>query len=135
MGVERTDRVEVEDGSFDAWVALPEGGSGPGVLLLHEIFGIAEFAKTKASGLASSRYVVVVPDVFWRLVPGFLAPDSDIGVQQGMATASLRSTFAFSVALEADPDPLVSFYGSGTPSRTRSTPCSRTRTPRRRAGP
>ena len=33
MGDERTDRVDVADGSAEAVVAVPEDGSGSGVLL------------------------------------------------------------------------------------------------------
>lgn len=84
---ERTDRIEVADGGFEAFVAVPDGGAGPGILLLHEIFGIAEFAKAKARELADAGYVVVVPDVFWRVQPGFVAPDTEEGVQEGMAMA------------------------------------------------
>jgi carboxymethylenebutenolidase len=88
MAEERSERVEVDDGSFGAFLALPQGGGGPGILLLHEIFGIAEFAKAKARDLADAGYVVLVPDVFWRLKPGFLAPDTEEGVQEGMAMAN-----------------------------------------------
>ncbi len=152
MTVERTERIEMADGSCEAFVAVPDGGAGAGILLLHEIFGIAEFAKAKARDLAAAGYVVVVPDVFWRVQPGFLAPDTEEGVGQGMAMANrffaevapeqmatdlgaalehlrhltevggrkvaalgycLGGTLAFTVAVSADPDALVSYYGSG----------------------
>lgn len=38
MGDERTDRIHVPDESSEAVVALPDGGSGPGVLLLTSSF-------------------------------------------------------------------------------------------------
>ena len=38
MGDERTDRIHVPDGSSEAVVALPDGGSGPGGLLLTSAF-------------------------------------------------------------------------------------------------
>jgi len=152
MARERTQRIEVEAGSFDAFVSTPDSGSGPGILLLHEIFGIAEFARAKARDLAEAGFVVLVPDLFWRIQPGFLAPDTDEGVQQGMAMANrffaevapeqtrsdlsaalhhlrampevsgrkvgtlgycLGGTLAFALAVAADPDALVSYYGSG----------------------
>lgn len=77
MATERSEPVEVGDGSFGAFLAVPEGGAGPGVLLLHEIFGIADFAQGKARDLAGAGYVVLVPDLFWRLEPGFVAPDTE----------------------------------------------------------
>ena len=88
MTAERTVQVTVDDGSFDAFLAVPDSGRGPGILLLHEIFGIADFAKGKARDLAAAGYVVLVPDIFWRVHPGFLAPDTEEGVQQGMAMAN-----------------------------------------------
>ncbi len=48
MSAERTERVQVDDGPFEACVTVPDGGSGSGVLLLHEIFAIAESAKATA---------------------------------------------------------------------------------------
>src|SRR5262245_10507120 len=56
--------------SFRAWVARPEGGSGPVLLLMHEIFGVNPQMREVADDLAAEGYVVVVPDLFWRLKPG-----------------------------------------------------------------
>jgi carboxymethylenebutenolidase len=57
-------------GTFSAYVATPELGSGPGVVLLQEIFGVTQFMREAADHLAAEGYVVVVPDLFWRLEPG-----------------------------------------------------------------
>jgi len=51
---------------FDAHVFVPEE-DGPGIVLLQEIFGVGEFLQTKARLLADLGYVVLVPDLFWRV--------------------------------------------------------------------
>ncbi|HVC15448.1 MAG TPA: dienelactone hydrolase family protein [Acidimicrobiales bacterium] len=51
---------------FDAHAFVPDE-SGPGVLLLQEIYGVGEFLQAKATLLAGLGYAVLVPDVFWRV--------------------------------------------------------------------
>ncbi|RYC05274.1 dienelactone hydrolase family protein [Nocardioides zhouii] len=45
---------------------LPASGSGPGVLLLQEIFGISPYIERRAQDLADLGYVVVAPEIWWR---------------------------------------------------------------------
>lgn len=59
--------VEVAGGAMTAHRWLPESGSGPGVLLLQEIFGVSDYVERRAAELAEAGYVVIVPEVFWRL--------------------------------------------------------------------
>ena len=72
-------KVNVDDGSFDAYVALPAAGRGPAIILLHEIFGVNESMRRTADLFAEEGYVVVVPDLFWRFQPhielGYSADD------------------------------------------------------------
>jgi carboxymethylenebutenolidase len=56
-------------GSFRAYLSRPAKGSGPGLLLLQEIFGVNETMRAHADQLAEAGYTVVVPDLFWRLEP------------------------------------------------------------------
>lgn len=74
-----TDRYESiasgDGGSFAAYCAMPEAGSGPGVLLFQEIFGINDNMRGIADKLAAAGYVVLVPDMFWRLEPRFERSD------------------------------------------------------------
>lgn len=79
----RNESVEVADGAFDAHVALPPSGGGPGILLLQEIFGVNEFLRAKAADLADLGYVVLAPDVFWRVEPGVDLPHDESALQQG----------------------------------------------------
>jgi carboxymethylenebutenolidase len=72
----RTEQVPVDGGSFDLHVWLPPHGSGPGILLLQEIFGVGAYIRAVAARLARDGYVVAAPDLFWRISPGW-APDHD----------------------------------------------------------
>lgn len=67
----QTIEIAAEDGkSFSAYLATPNQGKGPGLILLQEIFGINGFMKETADRFAEEGYVVVVPDLFWRMAPG-----------------------------------------------------------------
>jgi carboxymethylenebutenolidase len=65
-----------EGGSFEAYCAKPANGSGPGIVMIQEIFGITEWIKKMADRFAEQGYLVVAPDMFWRLDPGFIADPS-----------------------------------------------------------
>ena len=52
-----------------AYLALPPGGSGPGLLLYQEIFGVNAHIRTVAEQYALAGFVVMAPDVFWRQAP------------------------------------------------------------------
>ncbi|QNK72317.1 dienelactone hydrolase family protein [Variovorax sp. PAMC28562] len=56
-------------GSFRGYLALPAGGSGPGLVLAQEIFGINSTMRDVADYYAEEGYVVLVPDIFWRQEP------------------------------------------------------------------
>jgi carboxymethylenebutenolidase len=72
----RYEKVTANDGGqFDAFCALPESGTGPGVLLFQEIFGINDNIRELATRLAGEGYVVLAPDMFWRLEPRFERKD------------------------------------------------------------
>jgi len=81
----RTDDVTAHDGgTFHALVVLPEAGRGPGVLLLHEIMGIGDYIELVAERLADLGYVVVVPDLFWRIDPDHPLPSDEAGLGQAL---------------------------------------------------
>jgi carboxymethylenebutenolidase len=56
-----------DSGSVPAFVFLPASRSGPGLVLLQEIFGVTEYISSRARDLANLGYVVVVPELYWRL--------------------------------------------------------------------
>lgn len=57
-------------GSFRAYLATPSGGTGPGLVLAQEIFGVNQTMRDVADYYAEEGYVVLVPDLFWRQEPG-----------------------------------------------------------------
>jgi carboxymethylenebutenolidase len=80
----RVESVEVPGGSLDLPVWLPAGGSGPGLLLIQEIFGISDYIRAVAEDLAALGYVVAAPDLFWRIEPGFQATHDADGLAKAM---------------------------------------------------
>ncbi|MFO1067490.1 MAG: dienelactone hydrolase family protein [Geminicoccaceae bacterium] len=76
-------QVKAKDGgAFKAYVAKPAQGSGPGIVLLQEIFGVNSTMREQADAWAAEGYVVVVPDLFWRIKPGIELDYSPEGWQE-----------------------------------------------------
>jgi carboxymethylenebutenolidase len=55
-----------DGGEFDAYLALPASGYGPGIVVLQEIFGINKFLRDVADWYAAHGFVALCPDLFWR---------------------------------------------------------------------
>ncbi len=64
-----------DGGEFDAYVALPASGYGPGIVVLQEIFGVNQYLRDVAGWYAAHGFVAVVPDLFWRIQPGIELSD------------------------------------------------------------
>ncbi len=63
--------IRAEDGgAFAGYLSIPPAGSGPGLVILQEIFGVNEHIRSVADRYAEEGYVVLAPDLFWRLKPG-----------------------------------------------------------------
>jgi carboxymethylenebutenolidase len=59
--------VATSDGDMPCHLWLPASGRGPGILLLQEIFGVSRYIEQRAQDLADLGYVVLAPEIFWRL--------------------------------------------------------------------
>jgi carboxymethylenebutenolidase len=79
---ERVEQVGTPDGAFDLNVWVPSRGSGPGLVLIQEIFGVGDYIRAVAGDLAGLGYVVGAPDLFWRLRPGFRVAGDDAGLAE-----------------------------------------------------
>lgn len=55
-----------DGGSFTGYLATPASGSGPGVLVIQEIFGINPGIRAIADRLAANGFMALAPDLFWR---------------------------------------------------------------------
>lgn len=73
-----------DGGSFEAYVARPAAGVGPGLLVIQEIFGINATMREIADSYAAEGYVAIVPDLFWRLEPGVQLSDSGLDFARAM---------------------------------------------------
>jgi carboxymethylenebutenolidase len=61
--------IPTQGGTFQGYLSLPPAGKGPGLLLLQEIFGVNQHIRGVADQYALDGYVVLAPDVMWRLEP------------------------------------------------------------------
>ncbi|GAC1419982.1 MAG: dienelactone hydrolase family protein [Burkholderiaceae bacterium] len=62
--------INSQDGkTFQAYLASPPTGRGPGIVLIQEIFGVNAHIKAIADQYALDGYVVLAPDLFWRQQP------------------------------------------------------------------
>jgi carboxymethylenebutenolidase len=82
------DRIEIvaaDGGRFDAYLAIPEAGSGPGLVLIQEIFGVNQHMRDVADLYAAEGYVVLCPDLFWRMEKGIELGQGDADRQKAFA--------------------------------------------------
>lgn len=96
---------------FDAYLARPPSGRGPGLLLLQEIFGVNAHIRGVAEQYAADGFVVLAPDVFHRQAPrvalGYAGDDWQraIALMQGLKPDEARADLAIAVAaLRARPE-------------------------------
>ncbi len=66
-----TIKVTSKNGTFDAYLALPEGGGpAPGVIVIQEVFGVNSHIQDVTRRIADAGFVALAPDMFWPLEPG-----------------------------------------------------------------
>lgn len=141
--------VPTDAGEMPSHLWHPPSGSGPGLLLLQEIFGVSGYIRRRAADLAEAGYVVLAPELYWRLGAGPVDESAPGAIEEAMgrmqqldwattvadavaALGALRGRsevvggtgvigfcfgggLGFNVAAVADPDVLVSYYGSAIP--------------------
>jgi carboxymethylenebutenolidase len=75
-------QIPLADGIADAYLAVPSGGVGPGVLLWIDAIGLRPQIKQMADRIAGWGYVVLAPNVFYRAgdAPS-LVPTADLRIQ------------------------------------------------------
>src|SRR6266702_4268464 len=80
------DIAAADGGAFKGYLTVPASGSGPGILLLQEIFGVNASMREVADYYAEEGYVVLTPDLFWRLEPG---------IELGYSEADFNKAFGY----------------------------------------
>jgi len=74
-----------DGGSFEAYLALPASGYGPGIVVLQEIFGVNPFVRKVADWYAAHGFVALCPDLFWRQEPGIELTDQGDDLNKAFA--------------------------------------------------
>ena len=82
-----------DGGTFKAYLTVPASGSGPGILLLQEIFGVNKSMREVADYYAEEGYVVLAPDLFWRMEPG---------IELGYSEADFNKAFGYYQRFDAN---------------------------------
>lgn len=80
--------IPTRDGQqFQGYLSLPPTGSGPGIVLIQEIWGVNHHIRTVADQYALSGYTVLAPDVFWRIEPRLDLDYNEAGNRRAFALA------------------------------------------------
>ena len=87
------DIAAADGGTFKGYLTVPASGSGPGILLLQEIFGVNSSMREVADYYAEEGYVVLAPDLFWRLEPG---------IELGYSEADFNKAFGYYQRFDAN---------------------------------
>lgn len=60
-------QIDSLDGALiPAYAAYPSSGNGPGLILIHEVFGLNPVMRALCDNYAARGYIAVCPDLFWR---------------------------------------------------------------------
>jgi len=89
-------------GDIPALLCVPDSGTGPGVVLVQEIFGVNGYIRDVAERLANEGYVVAAPHMYWRI-------EADFAIE---ATGPDDLPTAFEVAGQHDPADGVADVGA-----------------------
>ncbi|WP_017314208.1 dienelactone hydrolase family protein [Mastigocladopsis repens] len=60
----------LSEGSFSAYLAAPSTQPRAGIVLIQEVLGVNNNMRQTADDYAKAGYLVLVPDLYWRLEPG-----------------------------------------------------------------
>jgi carboxymethylenebutenolidase len=72
-------------GSFEAYVAEPDGTPRAAIVVIQEVFGVNPGIRRKCDSYAEQGYLAIAPDLFWRIEPGVqLDPDIPEQLQAGL---------------------------------------------------
>jgi carboxymethylenebutenolidase len=81
-------QIETPDGPMPAHLWRPASGTGPGLVLVQEIFGVTDYIRQRAADLAELGYVVCAPEVYWRLDQAEIDFSRDDVLEQAMGLVS-----------------------------------------------
>jgi len=64
-----------DGGTFAGYLTRPKSGSGPGIVVIQEIFGVNQVMREICHDLSAQGYVTLCSDLFWRQQPGIQITD------------------------------------------------------------
>lgn len=76
--------VDVPDGQIPAKLFCPEGGTGAGIVLVQEVFGVSNYILQRAADLADRGWTVLVPNLYWRIGGDVLQGDEPDAMPRAM---------------------------------------------------
>jgi carboxymethylenebutenolidase len=123
--------IKGPDGSFSGYLSRPASGTGPGIVVIQEIFGVNKVMRDLCDWLAGEGYVALCPDLFWRLEPGIDITDkteADIAAtiktlrpmtsgKVGAVGYCLGGQLAYLTACHTDSDASAGYYGVNIQNR------------------
>jgi len=88
MSSHTTVTVRTDAGDMPAHLWTPGGpadGHGAGLLLLQEIFGVSRYIEARAEALAEAGYVVLAPELYWRVDAAPIDESADGAIEEAMS--------------------------------------------------
>src|SRR5699024_7504310 len=79
--------VETNAGQMPGHLWIPPGGGGPGLVLVQEIFGVSDYIRQRAADLSALGYVVLVPELYWRMESARIDESEPGYLQRALAQA------------------------------------------------
>ena len=103
-------------GTFEAWVVYPErSGPAPVVLVIHEIFGLNDWARAVADQLAAEGFIAIAPDFLSGKAPDGKGGSAVLGPDAGRAAMGKLDPAEVLGRLDASAK-----YGTSLPSATKA---------------
>jgi carboxymethylenebutenolidase len=152
MANSREEHIRAGDGhAFAGYLTLPASGSGPGMVVAQEIFGVTDYIKDVCARLSELGYVALAPDLYSRIdgesvidersensLPRAFSSMQKLDMPQAARDAAdalehlrglpevtdhragiigfcLGGGIAYFVAVAAEPDVAICYYGSAIP--------------------
>jgi len=89
-------RITAADGgAFAGYLALPSRLTGPGLIVLPEVFNTNAHIRLVADGYAAEGFVALAPDVYWRQEAGSYLPYTDEGRTKAQSLRARLNTDQF----------------------------------------
>ncbi len=96
MGKGRDLEIRSSDGkNFTGYLACPKSRRSPGVLIIHEIFGVNAHIRRVVEQFAAAGYVALAPDMFWRVQPNLQFEYTPENIHEAL---QVRSSFDLKAA-------------------------------------